>query len=98
MPRILAPLLAVLLAAVSALAQVPTPNPNIRFGMPAPAKADPDSREAFLIARPQYVLSYNAKTRTPNWVAWRLRETDIGPIARASFVPDPALPTGSSPA
>jgi endonuclease G len=93
MPRILTPLLTVFLAAVSACAQ--EPNPNIRFGMPAPAAADADkSREAFLIARPQYVLSYNAKTRTPNWVSWRLREADIGPIARASFVPDPALPHG----
>jgi endonuclease G len=94
MSRILTPLLAVLLAAVSALAQEATPNPNIRFGMPAPAKADPESREAFLIARPQYVLSYNAKTRTPNWVSWRLREADIGTIARAAFEPDPALPHG----
>jgi endonuclease G len=74
--RILTPLLTVLLAAVSAMAQ--EPNPNIRFGMPGPAKADPESREALLISRPQYVLSYNAKTRTPNCVAWQLREDDIG--------------------
>lgn len=51
------------------------PSPNLRFGMPAPAKADPESsREAFLISRPQYVLSYNAKTRIANWVFWRLRK------------------------
>ena len=63
--------------------------------MPAPAKADPEgSREAFLIARPQYVLSYNAKTRTPNWVCWRLRKEDIGSTARGAFEPDPALPKG----
>jgi endonuclease G, mitochondrial len=93
MPRILTPLLALLLIATPARAD--EPNSNVRFGLPAPAKADPEaSREAFLIARPQYVLSYNAKTRTPNWVAWRLRESDIGTAPRSAFEPDPALPLG----
>src|SRR5262245_12027403 len=27
-------------------------NPNVRFGLPAPAKADPTSREAYLLDRP----------------------------------------------
>jgi endonuclease G len=62
--------------------------------MPAPAKASPESREAYLIDRPQYVLSYNAKTRTPNWVCWRLRKEDIGNAARGPFQPDPLLPKG----
>jgi endonuclease G, mitochondrial len=89
MPRVLMPLLAMLLAATPTAGQ--ELNPNIRFGLPAPAKANPEaSREAFLIERPQYVLSYNAKTRTPNWVAWRLREADIGTAARSAFEPDPA--------
>ena len=44
------------------------PNPNVRFGTPSPARADPRQREDYLIARPQYVLSYNAEKRTPNWV------------------------------
>jgi endonuclease G len=71
------------------------PNPNVRFGMPAPAKPDAESsREAFLISRPQSVLSYNAKTRTPNWVCWRLRRGDIGNAPRSPFEPDPALPRG----
>ena len=60
-------LLFLLLAVLPAKAQ--EANPNIRFGMPAPANAE--NREAFLISRPQYTLSYNAKTRTPNWVSWR---------------------------
>jgi endonuclease G len=87
-------LLALLLAASPPAAQQPAGNPNVRFGMPAPAKANPESREAYLINRPQYVLSYNAKTRTPNWVCWRLRKEDIGKAARAPFQPDPALPKG----
>src|SRR5205823_13413840 len=87
-------LLALLLAASPPAAQQPAVNPNVRFGMPAPAKADPESREAYLIDRPQYVLSYNAKTRTPNWVCWRLRKQDIGNAARSAFAPDPLLPKG----
>jgi hypothetical protein len=58
-------LLALLPAASPPAAQEPGINPNARFGMPAPAKASPESREAYLIERTQYVLSYNARTRTP---------------------------------
>jgi endonuclease G len=77
----------------------PTPevgpvNPNVRFGMPAPAKADPESREAYLLDRPQYVLSYNAEKLGPNWVCWRLRAEDIGNVPRQPFEPDPDLPRG----
>jgi endonuclease G, mitochondrial len=99
MPRILTSFLALLLAVTPGCSPETNPdretNPNIRFGMPAPAKADAESsREAFLIPRPQYVLSYNAKTRTPNWACWRLRADDIGNAPRAPFEPDPALPKG----
>jgi endonuclease G len=69
-------------------------NPNLRFGMPAPAKPDPSSREAYLIERPQYALSYNDRSRTPNWVSWRLRAEDIGHAQRGAFEPDPLLPRG----
>jgi endonuclease G len=94
MLRAVTTLLALLLAAAPALGQ--EVNPNLRFGMPVPARADPEaSREAFLIDRPQYVLSYNAKTRTANWVCWRLREQDIGTASRSAFEPDPALPKGT---
>ena len=65
------------------------PNPNVRFGLPGPASTE---REAYLIERPQYVLSYNARTRTPNWVCWRLSKEDLGKSARGAFVPDPLLP------
>jgi endonuclease G len=70
------------------------PRANVRFGMPSRAKADPGHREDFLIERPQYVLSYNAKTHTPNWVSWRLRHSDIGNAPRGAFEPDPDLPKG----
>jgi len=67
---------------------------NVRFGMPAPASKDPSNRLAYLIERAQYTLSYNDKTRTPNWVSWRLRAGDIGKAKRGAFEPDPLLPRG----
>jgi endonuclease G len=85
----------------SAAAQEPTgqdtlKNRNVRFGLPAPAEANLKSRDAYLIDRPQYVLSYNAEKRTPNWVCWRLKKEDIGSTSRSPFEPDPALPKGIS--
>src|SRR4051794_5399979 len=62
---------------------------NVRFGMPGPASKE---REAYLVERPQYCLSYNATTRTPNWVCWRLTKEDIGKAKRGPFAPDPLLP------
>jgi endonuclease G len=67
---------------------------NVRFGMPAPAAKDPDNREAYLIDRPQYTLSYNGKTKTANWVCWRLTKGDLGKSKRGPFKPDPRLPKG----
>jgi endonuclease G len=67
---------------------------NARLGMPTDAKPDPSQREDFLIVRPQYCLSYNAKTAGPNWVSWRLIKADIGDAARAAFEPDALLPRG----
>lgn len=49
---------------------------NLRFGPPSPAKADNANREDYLIERQQYALSYNARTRTPNWVSWCLRKEE----------------------
>src|SRR5260221_5215904 len=68
--------------------------PNARFGQPSLATAVPSHREDLLVERPQYVLSYNAKTHGPNWVSWRLRQSDVGNAARAAFEPDPLLPKG----
>ncbi len=98
-------LLLVLLAAIvgaPADAQQPAgqppkllPNRNVRYGMPGEAKADAEnSKEAYLIDRPQYVISYNDKRKSANWVAWQLVAKDIGRVARGSFEEDPDLPKG----
>jgi endonuclease G len=94
-PAVLAGLLA-LLAAAPAQDQLHAQDArrNARLGLPSDARPDPGQREDYRIERPQYVLSYNAKSRTPNWVAWRLARSDIGHAARAAFEPDPPLPRG----
>ncbi len=70
-------------------------NRNVRFGMPAEAKAAPSSRDAYLIDRPQFVLSYNDSKGIPNWVCWNLTAADMGKAPRdLSFEPDPDLPKG----
>jgi DNA/RNA endonuclease G (NUC1) len=84
------PLLALLLA-VAPLAGA-EPDPNVRFGLPSPAKANPERREDYLIERPQYTLSDNAETRRPNWVCWRLHKEDLGRADRGLFEAEPLLP------
>jgi endonuclease G, mitochondrial len=88
----LALLAALLLAAAAAAGPAALADRNVRFGLPAPAKADPADREAYLIERAQYTLSYNAKLRRPNWVCWQLDAKDLGHAQRGAFVPDPLLP------
>jgi endonuclease G len=91
-------LVALLLIAAPPAASQPSeqhdPKLNIPFGMPGKAKKSPDSHEAYLIERPQYVLSYNNKTKTPNWVSWQLTHHDLGKADRGPFKPDPLLPKG----
>src|SRR5262245_8166410 len=71
------------------------PNRNVRYGTPGEAKADAEkSKDAYLIDRPQYVMSYNDKRKSANWVAWHLVAKDIGKVARGSFEEDPDLPKG----
>jgi endonuclease G len=85
-----------LVVAVPALAQPPKPlaNRNVRYGMPGEAKADGSVKEALLIDRTQYVLSYNDKRKTANWACWQLVSKDIGRVARGSFEADDGLPKG----
>ena len=94
MNRLYLLVLALVVAAVPALADPPKApvNRNVRYGLPGEAKDDPDSKEAFLISRPQYVMSYNDKRRTANWVCWQLVAKDIGKTARGAFEPDKGLP------
>ena len=72
-------------------------NRNVRFGTPAEAKTDPAHKDAYLIERPQYVLSYNDSKKIPNWVCWNLNKNDIGNTsARRASSRTPICPPASS--
>jgi DNA/RNA endonuclease G (NUC1) len=67
-------------------------SPNDEFGDPTPASAA--TPNDFLIARPQYVISYNQSRGTPNWVAYELDNRQFGAEDRCNcFTADPTLPS-----
>jgi len=66
---------------------------NVAIGSPTAAStSNPDD---FLIARPQYTLSYNQSRGTPNWVSYELdaRHSQSGTDRCNCFTADPLLPT-----
>ena len=67
---------------------------NDEFGRPTPAGASPTD---FLIARAQYVLSYNQTRGTPNWVSYEIdsRHMVSGADRCNCFSADPMLPLGA---
>ena len=69
-------------------------NLNLALGNPSGATADRRNADNYLIARDQYVLSYNRDGGIPNWVSWHLSVLDMGDVERSSFQPDRALPDG----
>jgi endonuclease G, mitochondrial len=64
--------------------------PHLPFGNPSDAGSDPNNR---LVLRQQFAASWNASTRTANWVAWRLTASDIGDTERSQFYHDPEIDT-----
>jgi endonuclease G len=64
---------------------------NVGLGLPSPAsKNNPGD---YLVARNDYVLSYNAERLVPNWASWLVTAADLGPVKRSGdFRPDPTLP------
>lgn len=69
-------------------------NLNLALGNPSNATPDPNNPDNYLIARNQYVLSYDRDGGIPNWVSWHLSTADIGSTDRSDFQPDPSLPQG----
>jgi endonuclease G len=69
-------------------------NRNLLLGNPSNAAPSVASIDNYLMVKPQYVLSYNNKTPTANWVSWQLNRSWIGIADRQdNFRPDDALPT-----
>src|SRR5687768_4650810 len=66
-----------------------------QLGSPDNATTTPATPNRYLIARPQYALSYNNTTRESNWVSWSFTPADRGPAERSdAFAADPLLPAG----
>jgi DNA/RNA endonuclease G (NUC1) len=66
-----------------------------QLGNPSGASAVATATTNYLIARPQYALSYNNTTREPNWVSWNLTTADTGSSGRSpNFFQDTTLPAG----
>lgn len=68
---------------------------HLKLGNPSQATADPQNSTNFLIEKPEFVLSYNSKTGTANWVSWQLNQSWLGTAKRQNnFRPDDNLPPG----
>lgn len=70
---------------------------DVHLALGNPSGTSADSKDAdpidHLMVKDQFVLSYNAKKGTPNWVSYRLRKSDMGRAARSeTFFPDDDLP------
>ncbi|HEY8559709.1 MAG TPA: DNA/RNA non-specific endonuclease [Pyrinomonadaceae bacterium] len=74
----------------------PLPNEDpLLLGNPSGATGNIANENNYLMIKPQYTLSYNRSTATPNWVAWRLDTSWLGGAQRQDdFRPDPDLPAG----
>lgn len=67
----------------------------LAFGNPSNATANVSNRDNYLVVNTAYALSYNNSKGTPNWVAWRVTEGDLGDVDRQNdFRPDETLPAG----
>jgi endonuclease G, mitochondrial len=73
-------------------------NIHLLMGNPSQATSSAGNSENYLIARPQYALSYSKNKGIPNWVAWELNASWLGDAHRVGkFAPDPDLPAGWEP-
>ncbi|MEG4424946.1 MULTISPECIES: DNA/RNA non-specific endonuclease [unclassified Microcoleus] len=68
-------------------------NRNLLLGNPSNAVSSIASIDNYLLVKRQYVMSYNSKTKTANWVSWQLNRSWIGAADRQdNFRPDDSLP------
>lgn len=64
---------------------------QLKYGNPSNANAEDLAN--YLIAKPQYALSYNCDRNLANWVSWRVTLADLGNVPRADdFREDPDVP------
>jgi endonuclease G len=66
---------------------------HLALGNPSAAAANTAVPRNYLMAKPQFVLSYDRMAGIPNWVAWHTDSTWLGEIKRSNdFRPDSSLP------
>lgn len=72
----------------------PVDDDPLLLGNPSGATSSVANENNYLMAKPQYTLSYNRSRGGANWVGWRLDSTWITGAAdrQDDFRPDPALP------
>ena len=71
------------------------PSEHMVMGNPSDATPDPAQPTNYLLAKPQYVMSYHRDRGIPNWVSWHLDTTWLGTAPRQDdFRNDPSLPAG----
>ena len=67
---------------------------QITLGNPSGATTSTTNENNYLMQKPQFAMSYNRSSATPNWVSWHLGPLDLGSVARSdSFHADTALPS-----
>ncbi|MEL6496245.1 MAG: DNA/RNA non-specific endonuclease [Cyanobacteria bacterium J06623_7] len=67
-----------------------TQNVHLKYGNPSGAN---DRLNNYLIARPEYALSYNCQAGTANWASWQLNRSWLGRTERMdNFRPNTELP------
>ncbi|HVW24376.1 MAG TPA: DNA/RNA non-specific endonuclease [Polyangiaceae bacterium] len=82
----------------------PPPSDGVRVDRRAAAESvhaalgvprDADDSDDTLLDETAFLVSYNPRLRTPNWVAWRLEAEDLGHVRRHdAFRADARLPQG----
>lgn len=66
----------------------PSKNKNLPYGLLTLTS----NADSWIISRPQYVMSWNPKTRNLNWVAWLMNTAQFGSVGRQpNFTVDPDL-------
>ena len=104
LPRILLSFLVAVLVVGCAHNDAPTPAPHsasstrdnhLALGNPSGATTDVNQPTNYLVAKPQYTLSYHRDRGIPNWVSWHLSAAWLGATPRQDdFATDPTLPSG----
>jgi endonuclease G len=70
----------------------PIDSPHLALGIPADATPDDDH----LLLHDHFAAGYSRHLNASNWVSWRTRREDFGPVERfpGPFYPDATLPAG----